>query len=428
MKESNQMITANTDDSISSHRSEKDCKDYYKSMITDALKRHGAITIFEDENKSLDIIATIIYRKYYKNSGKEFEEPQTTGQNPIWKILKVLLAIIAISSFLGFDLSSITDESGVKTKTAKFPFKTGNDLASRKFFGKDEIFEEWIKISMKCIEAIYGGATKEELEEDSIYTKLNYVLFGPPGTGKTLFIHSFVRRLDTELKKKYLEEIKNPEYLELCNKHNKAKIEEFLKKQESRVFYFDPLPGDINGMHVGESEKNIKFLFKEARECIIGQRWMISVIFFDEGDVFFSKRSSSGDPGSMSATNVKSELLTKIGVISSEDYLPLFVFTATNRMEEFDDAFKRRFNHHCNFNNLAFTERFDFIKFILNDFPMNDDEIGLIAYYTADKSQAFIVEKMKEYIETNHSTHKKAFYYKKYINFLRENAYNTNMI
>ena len=278
---------------------------------------------------------------------------------------------------------------------------------------------------MKSIEAIYSDKTKEELDEDSVYTKLNYVLFGPPGTGKTFFVQLLAKKLDLELRKKYLEETEDPEYKKLLTEENKI---EYIKKQPSRVWFCEVQPGDINGKHVGESESNIKTLFEDAKGLINGQRWMICILFFYEGDVFFNKRTGGGDDGAVSASNVKSELLTRIGVIRTERYIPLFVFTATNRMEDFDNAFKRRFNHHCKFGNLSFNERKEFAKFLLREFKMENDELSLVAHYTANKSQAFNAEKMKTFIEVDDNARRKKFFYKRYIDFLRENEDNANMI
>lgn len=392
-------------------------------MITDALKRHGANTVFNDENKSLEILAAIIYQKYYKHLEKEKEEP-SNKTSKVWTALKFLMSIAVVLSLFGVNFSSFFSE--IKSQiSGNFDFKTGDNLTSRKFFGKEDVFQAWMKLCMKSIEAIYSDKTKEELDEDSIYTKLNYVLFGPPGTGKTFFVQLLAKRLDLELRKAYLEEIADPEYLKLTKEEEKR---EYIKKQPSRVWFCEVQPGDINGKHVGESESNVKLLFDEAKNLIKDKRWMICILFFDEGDVFFNQRTGGGDAGAVSASNVKSELLTKIGVIRTERYIPLFVFTATNRMEDFDDAFKRRFNHHCKFGNLSFNERREFAKFLLEDFKMENDELSLVAHYTANKSQAFIAEKMKTFIEVEDSTKRKKFYYRKYIDFLRENEDNVNMI
>jgi hypothetical protein len=120
------------------------------------------------------------------------------------------------------------------------------------------------------------------------------VLFhGPPGTGKTLTAGLLGKDLDKEVYK-----------IDLSM---------------------------IVSKYIGETEKNLELLFARAED----KGW---ILFFDEADALFGKRTSVRDAHDKYANQEVSYLLQRI-----EDYNGLIIL-ATNMKSNIDDAFMRRFN------------------------------------------------------------------------------------
>ncbi len=87
----------------------------------------------------------------------------------------------------------------------------------------------------------------------------------------------------------------------------------------------------IVSKYIGETEKNLELLFARAED----KGW---ILFFDEADALFGKRTNVRDAHDKYANQEVSYLLQRI-----EDYNGL-VILATNMKNNIDDAFIRRFN------------------------------------------------------------------------------------
>ncbi|HRQ49591.1 MAG TPA: ATP-binding protein [Agriterribacter sp.] len=83
--------------------------------------------------------------------------------------------------------------------------------------------------------------------------------------------------------------------------------------------------------YIGETEKNLELLFSRAED----KGW---ILFFDEADALFGKRTNVRDAHDKYANQEVSYLLQRI-----EDYDGLIIL-ATNMKGNIDDAFLRRFN------------------------------------------------------------------------------------
>ena len=99
---------------------------------------------------------------------------------------------------------------------------------------------------------------------------------------------------------------------------------------------------DLESMYVGETEKNIAKIFKDARETK-------SVLIIDEGDYFISDRNKHYRTWETSRTE---EMLQQI-----ENHIYPVIFT-TNLMENIDKAAMRRFTYKTKFDYLT-REQFD---------------------------------------------------------------------
>ncbi|MFI3313625.1 MAG: ATP-binding protein, partial [Eubacteriales bacterium] len=121
---------------------------------------------------------------------------------------------------------------------------------------------------------------------------------GPPGTGKTMAAQVMANRLHLDLYKV-----------------------------------------DIAGVmskYIGETEKQLGAVFDEAKKSQ-------SILFFDEADAIFGKRSETKDSHDRYANVQTAYLLQKM-----EEYDGI-VLLASNYLENFDEAFKRRITYIIDF-------------------------------------------------------------------------------
>ena len=117
------------------------------------------------------------------------------------------------------------------------------------------------------------------------------VLYGPPGTGKTMAAQVLARELGLDIYRIDLSQI------------------------ESK--------------YIGETEKNLGRIFAAAK-------YSNAILFFDEADALFAKRTDVKDSNDRHANAETAYLLQKI-----EEYSGVSIL-ATNVFSNFDDAFKRR--------------------------------------------------------------------------------------
>lgn len=89
---------------------------------------------------------------------------------------------------------------------------------------------------------------------------------------------------------------------------------------------------DVVGKYIGETEKNLGRIFEAAKRSPV-------VLFFDEADALFGKRTDVQDSHDRYANQEVSYLLQRI-----EDFGGITIL-ATNRRQNVDDAFLRRLRY-----------------------------------------------------------------------------------
>lgn len=120
---------------------------------------------------------------------------------------------------------------------------------------------------------------------------ISVVFAGPPGTGKTMAAQVMASELCLDL-------------------------------------YRIELPAVVS-KYIGETEKNLEEIFEQAKKSQV-------ILFFDEADVLFSKRTEVRDSNDKYSNMEAAFLLQKM-----EEYEGITVL-ATNFLQNFDEAFKRR--------------------------------------------------------------------------------------
>ncbi len=142
---------------------------------------------------------------------------------------------------------------------------------------------------------------RKQVYESWHYTKkypygrgLSILLFGAPGTGKSMCAQVIAHELNLELYRVDLSKV----------------IDKY----------------------VGETEKSISMIFREAKKCNV-------VLFFDECDTLFAKRSDDGGSNQASNNNKTALLLQEVEAYDGVSVL------ATNYKHNIDPAFFRRMKY-----------------------------------------------------------------------------------
>ncbi|MDY8138077.1 ATP-binding protein [Aquimarina sp. 2201CG5-10] len=120
----------------------------------------------------------------------------------------------------------------------------------------------------------------------------------------------------------------------------------------------------IVSKYIGETEKNLSKLFDKARN----KSW---ILFFDEADAIFGKRTNVRDAHDKYANQEVSYLLQRI------EAHPGLVILASNFKNNIDTAFTRRFQSIIEFENPSYQERLSLWKKNLPDKVPLDETVSL---------------------------------------------------
>jgi transitional endoplasmic reticulum ATPase len=254
-----------------------------------------------------------------------------TRYMPLADDVDIEIIVERTKGFVGADLSSLTREAGMRALRRIFPKINWGDSLPTELLNEISVTAEDFGLALKGIKpsalrevivdipsirwSDIGGLEqvkqqlKEVIEWPTAYPSLyeymgneppsGVLLSGPPGTGKTLLVKAVA---------------------------NESSMN-FISIKGSQIF----------SKWIGESERIIEEIFKKARmtsPCII---------FFDEIDTIFPKRSTSNT--SNSSERLVTTLLTEMDGL--EEISGVIVIGATNRPDTIDPAILRpgRFDH-----------------------------------------------------------------------------------
>jgi ATP-dependent 26S proteasome regulatory subunit len=201
-------------------------------------------------------------------------------------------------------------EGGVGSGMIDDAVLTGNTGKLSKIADKIETVYRWDDL-------VLGDASKHLLEDVCNRVKYRYIvetqwgagkksaygngisvlLYGPPGTGKTMSAQVIAGELGLPL--------------------YRINIAQIISK------------------YIGETAKNLDTIFNEAKSSNV-------ILFFDEADALFAKRTDIKNSNDRHANSESSYLLQKI-----EEYSGVSIL-ATNLASNFDEAFRRRINYMIN--------------------------------------------------------------------------------
>ncbi|MCH2233071.1 MAG: ATP-binding protein [Crocinitomicaceae bacterium] len=213
-----------------------------------------------------------------------------------------------------------------KTSMPEFGSKFPAQEIQSKLDWEDLVVNDSVKISLSEIQdwLSYRDVILDEWElKNSLKRGYRALFYGPPGTGKTLAATLIGKSCDRS------------------------------------VFRIDL--SMVVSKYIGETEKNLAGLFDIAE----GKEW---ILFFDEADSLFGKRTQAKGSNDRYANQEISYLLQRI-----EDYQGL-VILATNLKDNIDEAFGRRFQTTVQFNKPGEKERAKlWDNYIFSKFELDND-------------------------------------------------------
>jgi SpoVK/Ycf46/Vps4 family AAA+-type ATPase len=132
------------------------------------------------------------------------------------------------------------------------------------------------------------------------------LLYGPPGTGKTKLAQAAAGDLDN-------------------------------------IIFLAPLPANLKGKYVGETEKRIQTMWDcaKAKKSELGTEG--AIIFLDEFDQIGGDRGLPKNSGNLGLQSSVNTLLQLMGGFKKDENKGISIIAATNYPQEIDDAIRRRF-------------------------------------------------------------------------------------
>lgn len=180
-------------------------------------------------------------------------------------------------------------------------------------------------MQLACAHIKYRFAMEKTMGRQTPYGKgVGVLMYGPPGTGKTMAAQVMANELG----------------MELC-----------------RVDL-----SQVTSKYVGETEKNLESVFREAEHSNV-------ILFFDEADSLFGKRTEVKDSNDKYANQETSYILQRI-----ESYEGM-VILATNLVKNFDSAFMRRITVSIRFSEPDEKMRKLLWKDMLQNTALSEDEV-----------------------------------------------------
>ncbi|MEO9146837.1 MAG: ATP-binding protein [Ginsengibacter sp.] len=198
---------------------------------------------------------------------------------------KIIMALDYIDLFLIGTSAPPHFSTSFPAKKIETKLKLNDIVLNKEIWRHYENMKDWVKFNQSLM---YQWDMEKRVRKG-----FRVLFYGPPGTGKTLTAGVLGNETEKDVYK-----------IDLSM---------------------------VVSKYIGETEKNLELLFARAED----KDW---ILFFDEADAIFGKRTSVRDAHDKYANQEVSYLLQRI-----EDYNGL-VILATNMKNNIDDAFIRRFN------------------------------------------------------------------------------------
>ncbi|TBT97778.1 AAA ATPase [Hamiltosporidium tvaerminnensis] len=346
------------------------------SETISVLKKGGRTML--DKNLTLNLIEYLVNKRMSVSNNQKAVREKTKPVKLIIPILSIILTLVMI----GFALYHIKPSLFDIFKNKKDSSIDVMKFAHVQLYGKNEILDcvtARITRILNFIDELSDG----DLAEKITPTIKNFILYGNPGTGKTLFVKKVAYHIERNLRIKELRE-KHGE--STVDDWTNDELEEKIKKVKSKVRFILVDPSNVNHSLVGESEKEIKALFVDAKDS---KGHEVSIMVIDEADSILSKREDvKTDHGSSS----RSQFLMGMDGVCTDLKTKLIIFSITNFQSKIDLAILRRHSNKIYFALPNTAERECLIKNMLskNSKRFSSDEIQELVDLSNKLSQSQI--------------------------------------
>lgn len=204
------------------------------------------------------------------------------------------------------DLGYTKEKNEDKAKVSASSLIKASDIDAKElFFSKEQ--QKQFKTLEDLFEENRLKSIMESLRKKGMRTGFSCLFYGAPGTGKTESVYQMARKSGRD------------------------------------IFLIDV--SKIKSCWVGESEKNIRRVFNQYRECV-KTAGKTPILLFNEADAIFGIRSS----GAERAVEKMENSIQNIILQEMEDLEGILIAT-TNLTGNFDKAFDRRFLYKLRFDN-----------------------------------------------------------------------------
>lgn len=234
----------------------------------------------------------------------------------------------------------LVELTGVKLQTRQTP---ANERAFADIPERELYFNQEMQVQVDTLMRLFNqeefSRIQERMRERNMHTGVCCLLSGEPGTGKT------------ELA------------MQLC------------RKTERNLIKVDVT--DIMDKYVGESEKNVKAVFKKYEDMVAyckSQEVHVPVLLLNECDQILSVRrhvNTSVDQMQNSLQNLILEFM--------EETQGIIICTSNLMNNDLDPAYERRFLYKIHFTNGDAQQRFRVLKYMLRTEQVDDETVERIA-------------------------------------------------
>lgn len=319
-------------------------------------------------------------------------------------ITQSFLCFLLLQTYTEHKLRRDNNTSTSNNKTSSFGFTAvpASDFYDLTYHGRDHLIIKQLNFTLPVIHRL-NQRPVDHRKMHKARESMGVILKGRPGTGKTLFVQKYCAYLDYALHRDKSGDNISGDNISgdtsgdisnntgdntgdnisnnISNNINTLPDIHHIRYPNSIVHLYTVRGSDISSKFMGESENIIRRLFSTVqRDCTSNNRdstsnrdisnnstistsngtMRVNVIFFDEAESFFCKRSLM-DQSNQAHQIMLSEFLLQFNALKSQ-CAPVFFFAATNYPELLDEAVVRRFARRIFFDGVSQEEVMEYVE------------------------------------------------------------------
>lgn len=252
-------------------------------------------------------IRKVFWQYFFEKEGVELKEKEAAELAGRYRLSPQMISTLAAALSRN---KRMMDTQGTLTEQVAEELRDQavNRLGQRAKYIKSCFEWKDLQLSEESLQMLKSACARircrSQVQEDWGFAKklpygqgISILMYGPPGTGKTMTAQVLAKEVGLDLFRVDLSQIVDK--------------------------------------YIGETEKNLGSLFDAAQD-------INCILFFDEADALFSKRTEVNDSKDKYANVETAYLLQRI------EQFPGITILATNNARNFDEAFRRRMSYYIN--------------------------------------------------------------------------------